>query len=153
MSSLDSSALFPPAFVFVEPNPERVLPVGSQTSIDDDRDLFKEVFLGTLCSKSLAKYLTKPGEFCLYYKMSSRKITPFLPLVIGYKGSDGKIYNYRVKRSEKKYWYVVTSSRTICSFSSLSALIRYHQIYSYIDPKTGRIDTFPIDEDKDVLSN
>jgi hypothetical protein len=143
MSSLDSSDLFPPAFI--ELDPERMLPVRSQTTIDNNRDLFNEVFVGAETKKSVVKYLTKPGDFRLYYKMSTTKIVLYLPLMIAYKASDGKIYNYPVKRSEHKNWHVLASGRTICSFSSLSALIRYHKIYSYINPKTGQIDTFPID--------
>ncbi|VDM32717.1 unnamed protein product [Toxocara canis] len=30
------------------------------------------------------------------------------------------------------------------TFASLPALVRYHKIYSYMDPKTGVIDTSPV---------
>lgn len=46
--------------------------------------------------------------------------------------------------TSKEEWRVLYGDPKPSTFSSLSALIRYHKIYSYMDPKTGAIDTFPV---------
>jgi hypothetical protein len=122
-------------------------PVGkSETSSKHDvRELTGEYFVGALKERQLRKIL-KPNEFRLYYKIprSRNDITVTLPLQLAYMSIREKVYHYPVLCSNsgtsKQAWSIGKES---ASFSSLSALIRYYQIYSYLNPETGTVEIFP----------
>jgi len=110
-----------------------------------NRESEDDCFLGALKEKQLRKIL-KPNEFRLYYKIprSRNDITVELPLQLAYMSSRKKVYHYAVLCSNsgtsKQAWSV---GKEHASFSSLSALIRYYQIYSYLNPETGTVEIFP----------
>ncbi|EFO16355.2 hypothetical protein LOAG_12153 [Loa loa] len=63
-----------------------------------------------------------------------------------------KIYHFPIsctidEQTGRESWRVLYGDPRPPSFATLSALVKYHKIYSYMDPKTGAIDTFPIWKD------
>lgn len=60
-----------------------------------------------------------------------------------------KIYHFPIactidERTGRESWRVLYGDPRPTSFATLSALVKYHKIYSYMDPKTDTIDTFPV---------
>ncbi|VDP24063.1 unnamed protein product [Onchocerca flexuosa] len=63
--------------------------------------------------------------------------------------NDLNIYHFPIKcrideETGEESWRVLYGDPRSSSFATLAALVKYYKIYSYMDPKTGAIDTFPI---------
>ncbi|VDK85933.1 unnamed protein product [Litomosoides sigmodontis] len=101
---------------------------------------------------SAVSKLLRQNDFRLYYQIpsSSENAIPIrIPLCLAYMSSAGKIYHFPIactvdERTGKESWRVLYGDPRPSSFATLSALVKYHKIYSYMDPKTDTIDTFPV---------
>ncbi|VIO94922.1 Uncharacterized protein BM_BM17560 [Brugia malayi] len=96
--------------------------------------------------------LLRQNDFRLYYQIPSSKqnaIPIHIPLCLAYMSTAGKIYHFPIActiddNTGRKSWRVLYGDSRPSTFATLSALVKYHKIYSYMDPKTGAIDTFPV---------
>uniref|UniRef100_A0A915PUL1 SH2 domain-containing protein n=1 Tax=Setaria digitata TaxID=48799 RepID=A0A915PUL1_9BILA len=96
--------------------------------------------------------LLRQNDFRLYYQIpsSNENIIPIhLPLCLAYMSAAGKIYHFPIactkdEKTGRESWRVLYGDPRPSSFATLAALVKYHKIYSYMDPKTGAIDTFPV---------
>uniref|UniRef100_A0A914ZWI1 Uncharacterized protein n=2 Tax=Parascaris univalens TaxID=6257 RepID=A0A914ZWI1_PARUN len=109
------------------------------------------LFVGALSTEAVAELL-KPNDFRIYYQMPTNTnilVPVHIPLCLAYRSTMGKVFHFPIvcnKDAEtgKEEWRVQYGDPRSASFASLPALVRYHKIYSYMDPKTGIIDTFPV---------
>ncbi|KHN78976.1 hypothetical protein Tcan_10612, partial [Toxocara canis] len=118
-----------------------------------NRNVFARVIIceGALSSDAVGKLL-KPNDFRIYYQMPTNAsvfVPVHIPLCLAYRSTMGKVFHFPIvckKEAEtgKEEWRVQYGDPRSASFASLPALVRYHKIYSYMDPKTGVIDTFPV---------
>ncbi|MCP9263791.1 hypothetical protein DINM_007168 [Dirofilaria immitis] len=96
--------------------------------------------------------LLRKNDFRLYYQvpLPGENIVPIrIPLCLAYRSAIGKVYHFPIactidEGSGRESWRVLYGDPRPSSFATLSALVKYHKIYSYMDPKTGAIDTFPV---------
>ncbi|VBB27988.1 unnamed protein product [Acanthocheilonema viteae] len=101
---------------------------------------------------SAVSKLLRQNDFRLYYQIpsSNENAIPIrIPLCLAYMSAVGKIYHFPIactidKWTGRESWRVLYGDPRPSSFATLSALVKYHKIYSYMDPKTGAIDTFPV---------
>ncbi|KAK6104839.1 hypothetical protein QQG55_17830 [Brugia pahangi] len=115
---------------------------------DDDDNHF---FVGAQTIHTVSKLL-RQNDFRLYYQIPSTKqnaIPIHIPLYLAYMSTAGKIYHFPIActtddNTGRKSWRVLYGDSRPSTFATLSALVKYHKIYSYMDPKTGAIDTFPV---------
>ncbi|VDN04498.1 unnamed protein product [Thelazia callipaeda] len=109
------------------------------------------LFVGAQTLTSVAKLL-RQNDFRLYYQMPSLKdniIPVHIPLCLAYMSAAGKVYHFPIvctknEATGRESWRVMYGDPRPSSFNSLAALVKYHKTYSYMDPKTGAIDTFPV---------
>ncbi|KAI6230936.1 hypothetical protein M3Y95_00328600 [Aphelenchoides besseyi] len=135
-------------YIAMEQQPESYDPDDRHAKTTDDANL-KELFIGARHKSALKKFL-RPNEFRLYYeKPKHRADIPLkLPLSLAYMSSDRKVYTFLVTctpstTSSQKSWQVVTGADGL-TFATLSALMDYHKIYSFLHPQTGKPEAFPI---------
>lgn len=133
----------------------------------NDRDL-GGIFLGVQRARD-AESRVKRNEFRLYYRLSGLGMQVRIPLFIAYKSSQGEVstalWSPRLIRSPQVYhfpvvsgriedgslmWHVESGDPNPPSFDSLAALCKYHRIYSYFDPHSGRVDAFPVWKNVDI---
>uniref|UniRef100_A0A7E4UPJ8 YT521-B-like domain-containing protein n=1 Tax=Panagrellus redivivus TaxID=6233 RepID=A0A7E4UPJ8_PANRE len=107
------------------------------------------IYVGPKTPSQVIKCL-KPNEFCIYYQLPDKRASiPYkLRLFLAYMSSQNKeVFHFPIvcgknARTGEDVWSLrYTDSAT---FPTLQALIKYHKIYSYMDPNTGKIDTFPV---------
>uniref|UniRef100_A0AC34G3L7 SH2 domain-containing protein n=1 Tax=Panagrolaimus sp. ES5 TaxID=591445 RepID=A0AC34G3L7_9BILA len=116
-----------------------------RTLLDDDNDMF---YIGAKTASQAAKLL-KQNDFRIYYQVpeKSENIPYKLGLFLAYMSSqDKEVFHIPIDYGKNSSGEKVWSLRYIDSttFATLQALIEYHKTYAYIDPSTGRIDTFPV---------
>uniref|UniRef100_A0AC34G3X4 Uncharacterized protein n=1 Tax=Panagrolaimus sp. ES5 TaxID=591445 RepID=A0AC34G3X4_9BILA len=118
--------------------------------LSDENDI--EYYIGPKTASKAAKNL-KPCEFRIYYQIpeKSPKVSYKLPLFLAYMSSQNKkVFHFPIvcgknNRSGENMWSLRYADSA--TFPSLLALIKYHKTYAYMDPKTGKIDTFPVWKD------
>ncbi|VDN29704.1 unnamed protein product [Gongylonema pulchrum] len=119
------------------------------TEENEDEDDY--LFVGAQTVHDVSKML-RPNDFRLYYQLPSpsEATVPFeIPLYLSYMSAAKKVYHFPVvctkdKETGKEEWRVVYGDPRPITFATLSALVKYHKIYSYMDPETGAVDTFPV---------
>ncbi|KAH7727386.1 Protein C16A11.7 [Aphelenchoides avenae] len=118
----------------------------------DDQDL-SDVFIGVMRAQDAGRRV-KLNDFRLYYRSKSGDLQVRIPLFIAYKNSMGHVYHFPVVSRRDKddmlIWHVDSGDPKTPSFDSLMSLIKYHRVYSYFDPTTGRVDAFPVWNNIDV---
>ncbi|KAL6736616.1 hypothetical protein Aduo_006946 [Ancylostoma duodenale] len=110
----------------------------------------EKAFIGGSSPKEAAERVD-PSAFVLYYRIDE-PLTDRAYLYMAYKNSDGEAFHFpltcrKAKHhdgSEIAYWRVEYGDPEPKEFPCLSALVRYHQVFSYYDIKTGAIEAFPI---------
>ncbi|MCP9263793.1 hypothetical protein DINM_007170 [Dirofilaria immitis] len=92
---------------------------------------------------SAVSKLLRKNDFRLYYQvpLPGENIVPIrIPLCLAYRSAIGKVYHFPIactidEGSGRESWRVLYGDPRPSSFATLSALVKYHKIYSYMDPK------------------
>ncbi|WKX98039.1 hypothetical protein Q1695_013604 [Nippostrongylus brasiliensis] len=110
----------------------------------------EETFIGGASPKEAAAKVD-PSSFVLYYRIDE-PLRDRAYLYMAYKSSLGRSYHFpltcrKVKvddKTEATYWRVEYGDPDPMEFPCLSALVRYHRVFSYYDMKSGAIEAFPL---------
>ncbi|CAJ0604724.1 unnamed protein product [Cylicocyclus nassatus] len=110
----------------------------------------EQAFIGGSTPKEAAAKVD-PSAFVLYYRIEE-PLSDKAYLYMAYKNNQGQPFHFpltcrKAKHddgSETTYWRVEYGDPEAKEFPCLSALVRYHQVFSYYDLKTGAIEAFPL---------
>ncbi|KAI6206311.1 hypothetical protein M3Y94_00895200 [Aphelenchoides besseyi] len=91
--------------------------------------------------------LLRPSSFGVYYQLPTEPddVEIELPLVIGYKSYNGKVYHLRVRVSKTRRIYVEDGSENPPEFKDFDELIHYYERCMYVQPKGKEFfEMFPV---------
>uniref|UniRef100_A0AC34PZ70 Uncharacterized protein n=1 Tax=Panagrolaimus sp. JU765 TaxID=591449 RepID=A0AC34PZ70_9BILA len=108
----------------------------------------RSYYVGPMTAKLAAKSV-KPNHFIIYYQLPDDKnpIPYRLRLYLAYKGQSEEVFHFPIvcgtnQRTGDPSWSLRHADSA--TFPTLADMIKYHRTYAYMDPGTGKVETFPI---------
>ncbi|CAJ0562094.1 unnamed protein product, partial [Mesorhabditis spiculigera] len=103
-------------------------------------------FWGPMTQKSVRNQL-EPGDFAFFYPLPDDDESEGPPLAVllncAYLSSKNRFHVFPVS-SGRQGWRVEIGERLMPVFSTLSQLIRHHEIHSYLCLETRVLENFPV---------